>query len=73
MDILLQTPQYIYIIELKLNQSVEDALKQIDEKGYAEPFAADPRQLFKIGICFSTERKRIDDWKVVKAPALQVQ
>lgn len=73
MDILLQTPQYIYIIELKINQSAEAALRQIEEKGYAAPFATDPRQVFKIGISFSTERKLIDDWKVVKAPTLQVK
>ena len=41
------------------------ALQQIEEKGYAQPFASDPRQLFKIGINFSTDTKLIDDWKIV--------
>ena len=64
MDILIQTPDYIYILELKLNQSADIALQQIEEKGYAKPFANDPRRLFKIGINFSTEKKLIDDWKI---------
>ena len=64
MDILIQTPDYIYILELKLNQSADVALQQIEDKDYAQPFANDPRQLFKIGINFSTEKKLIDDWKI---------
>ena len=36
------------------------------EKDYARPFADDPRKLFKIGVRFSTDSHRIDDWKVVE-------
>ena len=64
MDIVIQTPQYIYIMELKINQSAEVALQQIEEKGYAQPFENDSRKLFKIGMNFSTETKLIDDWKL---------
>ena len=66
MDILMQTPQYIYILELKLDKSAEEALAQIEEKGYANPFSDDSRQLFKIGINFSTATRRIDDWKIAE-------
>ncbi len=66
MDILMQTPQYIYILELKLDKTADEALAQIEAKGYANPFADDARQLFKIGINFSTSTRRIDDWKIVK-------
>ena len=65
MDILLQTKDYVYIFELKIDQSADAALQQIEEKQYAAPFADDPRKLFKIGLNFSTETKRIDDWKIV--------
>ncbi len=64
MDIVIQTPDYIYILELKLDQNADVALQQIEEKGYAKAFAGDPRKLFKIGINFSTEKKLIDDWKI---------
>ena len=65
MDILVQTPQFVYILELKINQNAEVALQQIETRDYAKPFAKDQRKLFKIGISFSTEKKLIDDWKVV--------
>ncbi len=64
MDVLVQTKDYIYIFELKIDQSANVALKQIEAKGYACPFATDPRKLFKIGLNFSTEKRCIDDWRV---------
>ncbi len=66
MDILMQTSQYIYILELKLDKSADEALAQIEAKGYAKPFADDARHLFKIGINFSTSTRRIGDWKIVE-------
>ena len=65
MDILVQTADYIYLFELKINQSAAMALRQIDEKGYAAAFSSDSRRLYKIGVNFSTETRRIDDWKIV--------
>lgn len=61
-DLLVKTKGYIYVIELKLNGTAKEALVQIDEKGYALPFASDPHALFKIGISFSKETRNIDRW-----------
>lgn len=66
MDILVQTSDYIYIFELKMDGSAAAALQQIEDKGYARPFAEDPRKLFKIGVNFSSEKRCIDDWKVME-------
>ena len=63
-DILMQTKDYIYIIEIKINGSADAALRQIEEKGYARPFATDQRKLFKIGINFSVEDRCISEWKI---------
>ena len=63
MDILIQTPDYIYILELKVNQTAAVALRQIEEKGYALPFQSDPRRLYKIGINFNSMTRKIDDGK----------
>ena len=63
-DILIRTERYIYIFELKVNQSADIALQQIEEKQYAAPFAIDQRKLFKIGVNFSTKSRKISDWKV---------
>ena len=65
-DVLIQAREYIYIIEIKMGGTVEAALQQIEEKGYARRFADDPRKLFKIGVRFSTEKRCIDDWKVIE-------
>ena len=57
-DVLIQTDKYVYIIELKRDQDPNDALDQIDEKGYDWPFLADDRKVFKIGANFSTATRR---------------
>ena len=64
-DLLLQTKDYIYIVELKIDNTSDAALQQIEEKGYAKPFANDPRKIFKIGVSFSSKNRRIEDWKVI--------
>ena len=63
-DLVLQTDRFIYLMEFKLNGTADDALRQINEKGYALPFAADPRQLFKIGVNFSAKTRNIEEWKI---------
>ena len=64
MDVTLQTKDYVYILELKVDQSADTALRQIEEKRYAAPFATDPRRLFKIGVCFSSKERGISEWKM---------
>lgn len=64
-DLIIQTKEFIYIFELKVNADADVALRQIDEKGYARPFECDSRKLFKIGVNFSTATRRIEDWKIV--------
>ena len=64
-DILIKTKDYVYIIEIKTDSTPDDALAQIEEKGYARPFADDPRRVFRIGVNFSTANRRIDGWKVI--------
>ena len=66
-DLLLQTKDYIYIVELKIDSTADAALQQIEEKGYAKPFVNDSRKLFKIGVNFSTKDRRIEEWKVEKS------
>ena len=59
-DCVVECPGYVYIIEFKLNGSAEAALQQIEEKGYAKPYAADNRKLIALGINFSSEKGTID-------------
>ena len=64
MDILMKTDTTIYVMELKLDGTVEEALRQIDDKGYAIPYEADGRRIVKVGIRFSSEDRTITAWKI---------
>ena len=63
-DLVLQTQDYVYVMEFKLNGSADEALAQIREKGYAAPFAKDSRTVYKIGVNFSDELRNIQEVKV---------
>lgn len=65
MDMLVQTKDYIYIFEFKIDKSADEAIAQIEEKQYAKPFETDLRKLYKIGVNFSSATRRIENWKVV--------
>ena len=63
-DISIETPDYVYIIEIKKDESADAALSQIVEKAYDRRYADDSRKVFKIGISFSTRFRGIEEWKV---------
>ena len=63
-DAVVQTPNYTYVFEFKLNGTAEEDLQQIDEKGYAEPFKTDNRQVIKVGVEFSAETRNVKRWLV---------
>ena len=54
---------WVYIFEFKLDGTADEALAQIEEKGYARPYETDSRKLFKVGIVFSSETGTINGWK----------
>ena len=61
-DAVVKTPKYIYVFEFKLNGTAEQALQQIDEKGYLIPYQADDREVVKVGVEFSAEKRNINRW-----------
>ena len=63
-DLTVQTDRYIYVMEFKLEGTAEDALRQIEEKQYAQPFQSDSRQLYKVGVNFSAQARNIEKWIV---------
>lgn len=58
----MKTQDSIYVFEFKLNGSAEDALKQIDERGYLIPYKLDGKRLVKIGVNFSKETRNVDEY-----------
>jgi hypothetical protein len=61
-DVVVKTPKYIYVIEIKINATPEAALQQIEDKGYATPYLTDGREVVKLGVNFSTNTRTIDRW-----------
>ena len=64
-DAVVKTGEYIYVFEFKLDGSVEEALKQIDDKGYLLPYKVDNRKLIKVGVSFNKEERNVGEWGVV--------
>ena len=64
-DCIVRAKTAIYIFEYKLdgNGTADDALRQIDDKGYALPFAGDERKVVKVGVVFSRDTHTLQEWK----------
>ncbi len=65
-DMQILTPKFVYIFEFKINTTPEEAINQIFEKGYADPFSGDPRTVYIIGANFSTKTCTLDGWIIQK-------
>ena len=63
-DAVIQTPDYIYIIECKLDRTADEALRQINDSNYAAPFAMDKRRIYKIGVNFSSQTRGVEQWVI---------
>ena len=64
-DAVCRTKDRIYVFEFKVDGSAEDALRQIDDKGYLIPYKAeDGMELVKVGVNISTQTRTVDSWKV---------
>lgn len=63
-DMVVLMPDIIYVIELKVDDSAQKALDQINGKGYATPYLTDGRKVVKVGVRFNTERHTVDEWVV---------
>ncbi|MBQ8946107.1 MAG: ATP-binding protein [Lachnospiraceae bacterium] len=66
-DVTVETDDYIYIFEFKRDKSVAEALQQIEDKGYALPYAADSRTILKVGVNFDSSKRNINEWEVPDA------
>ena len=64
-DVVIKTNNDIYVLELKVDDTVDNALAQIDSKGYAIPYEADGRTITKCGVTISSEARNIVHWRAV--------
>ena len=68
-DCIVEMKDYVYVFEFKLDGTASEALQQIEDKGYARPFISDSRQLYIIGVSFSSETMTVGDWEI-RTPVL---
>ena len=65
-DCKVETDKFVYLFEFKRDESADNALKQIEDKSYDLPFAADSRKIYKIGVSFDSDKRILSGWKVAK-------
>ncbi len=63
-DAVMHMPDTIYVFELKVDKTADEALEQIDSKGYMLPYQASGKRLVKIGISFDSSQRTISNWKI---------
>lgn len=61
-DVVIKTATDVFVLELKVDDTVENALAQIEDKGYAIPYEADSRRVTKCGVNISSEARNIVQW-----------
>ena len=71
-DLLVKTDRFVYIIECKINSTAKVALQQIHDKEYSLPWTLDKQEKVLIGVNFSTEKRRPDDWGVERGDGTQM-
>lgn len=63
-DALMYLGDTVYIVEAKLDSTPEEALRQIEEKGYAVRFAGTDKRVVRLGLNFSSKTRTIEGWAV---------
>lgn len=65
LDMAIKLAECVYLFEFKILEHSEDhtALAQIKDKGYADKYCAEARQIYLIGIEFSKEKRQIEHFQ----------
>jgi len=61
-DSIVDTPKYVYCFEFKLNKTAEEAMEQINKNEYLTPYTGTGKTLFKVGVNFDYEERKIENW-----------
>jgi hypothetical protein len=72
-DMIVQAGDAVYIFEFKLDGSADEALKQIEDKDYAGPYAASGKRIVAIGVRFDPKERNIMEWKIKESLTLTAQ
>jgi len=66
-DTLVETKNFVYCFEFKMNGTAGEALAQIDAKDYLLPWTGSGKKLFKIGVVLDREKRNIGEWKFISS------
>ena len=65
-DLVVWMPDAIYVFEMKVNGTAQEALAQINEKDYAIPYKTDGRRVVKVGVKFDVNTRIPESWVIEK-------
>ncbi len=65
-DAVMKYENRVYIFEFKLNDTAENAIKQIHEKGYYKAYLQESKEIYLVGISFSSKTKEVEGWLLEK-------
>ena len=63
-DMVVWMPDTVYVFEMKVSGTAQEALEQIDSRGYAIPYQADGRAVIKVGVKFNSETRVPEEWVI---------
>ena len=64
LDLLVETADFLYLMEFKLDEPAEDAIAQIKSRKYAQSYKNSPKKLILVGIGFSKEERNVESWEM---------
>ncbi len=63
-DFVVKMPDTVYVFELKVNGTAQEALDQINSRGYALPYGTDSRRVVKVGVQFDRDTMTVGEYLV---------
>ena len=65
-DMVVWMPDTVYVFEMKVKGTAQEALQQIDSHDYAIPYEADNRRVVKVGVKFNADTRAPEEWVVAE-------
>ena len=63
-DMVVWLPDTIYVFEMKVDGTAQEALAQINDRGYAIPYKAEKRKVVKVGVKFDVKTRIPESWAI---------
>jgi hypothetical protein len=63
LDLLVETTNFLYLMEFKLDEPAQNAIKQIKDRQYAAAYLNSPKTIYLVGVGFSREERNVETWE----------